>query len=273
MEVQCCVQISKEFHNKKSILKLFLIISDSIEAVHDIWFVGDAFLRETFNRFQEMINLAKLNTKNWQPYLLEYYNIKSFYAPAKIWQENDSATSRILNKLIDALNENNRLPKFICILPDRDIINNIKAKKKSSTKNLSNLINWLMRQCEIEIRRKRLQITAKKPGAVTENYPTLIYQQMIHRNASYPEGSNIASICELTQKFNSILNKAAARTESKIIRIQSCHFLGDFDRYGNLTSAGKSTMWHEFDDLMERFEDPKDKRINLKPRGVTSQKY
>ena len=240
------------------------ILSDSIEALFDAWFLGDNFLREAYGTFQGMLNKAKLNKKNWQPYLLEFYNPKGYYYGISNWI--GSATSRILNKLIKALNENDRLPKYIIFMIDKDIISNLKELDFGATRNLWNLLNWLTRQIDIAICRKKLQINEKKPGAVIDNHPTVIYINMIRRVEHFHMHSSIAKVCKMRSKFNEIINEIAARQGNKIINLKSCYSLQDFDRLGNLSARGKTMLWQEIDDIIERFEDPKDDKITLEPR-------
>ena len=242
---------------------MLLIISENLEATYDIWFIGDVFLCKTYKGFQESINRAKLNRKNWQPYMLDFYNPKLYVSSTTDYKA--SATGRILNKLINALNENDRLPKFICIIPDWDLIADLKKFDYGAAKNLSNIINWLMRQCDILVRRKRLLISEKKPGAVMEKYPTLIFTTMLKRIKRYPRQSKLAAICSLRPKLNQAINETAARQESKVLNIRSCTTFCNFDRDGMLTQQGKASFWREFDNLMERFEDPEETKIKLEP--------
>ena len=234
-----------------------------IQALFDIWFIGDHFVREVYNAFRGIINAAKLNKKSWKPYLLDYYNSKGYYYQSNNWLE--SATSWILNKLTEALNENDRLPKYIVMMPDKDIIADLNDFEFGATKNIANLTNWLMRQCEIMVHRKKLQIMEKKPGAVIDNHPTFIYVNMIRRLERYPRNSKMADICKMRSKFNQILNEGARKQEHKIINLRSCYTIDDFDRWGNLTPKAITAIWHEIDNLMDRYEDPEDTKVTLEP--------
>ena len=232
------------------------MIADNISAFLDVWFIGDVYLKEVHNTFQGMLNRAKLDRKSWQPYLLEYYNPKAYYYSSSNWLT--SVMSRILNKLIEALNENEHLPKFIIFMPDKDLISDLKSFDYGATKNLENITNWLMRQCDITIQRKRLQMSEKKPGAIWGNSPTIIYMTMVHRIERFPHGSRMAGFCSIRPKFNDIINECASRNGHKVLHISTCNTFNNFDRMGNLTPQGKSSLWHEIDDAIERYEDPSD---------------
>ena len=168
-----------------------------------------------------------------KPYLHDYYNIKGYFYTAS-WVT--SATSRILNKLIEALNENDKLPKMLIFVMNKDIISDLKDFNFGATKNLANIVNWLTRQCKIAIRQKKLQILKRKPGAsISDKFPIIMYTTMIRRAEMYLRNSKIAQICSLRSKFNEILHEIAAKQDSKIININSCATLDDFDRMGNLS--------------------------------------
>ena len=229
--------------------------------MHNIWFVGDKFLRDIYYSFQAMVNRAKSDKRQRRPFLFEYFNTKGFYYASANYMPN--ATSRILNKLIEALNENDRLPKYIVFLMDKDVVGDLKTFDFGVTKNLANIVNWLTRQCEIVIRRKQLQIMEKKPGAITEKQPVLIYATMLRQLEQFQHNSKLAAVCSMRNKFNEILNEAIVRQNNKIMHLKSCITLDHFDCMGNLSSKGKSEIWYEIDEIIERFDkgDPKMKLL------------
>ena len=244
-------------------------VADSIEATHDAWFLGDSFLRDVYNGLQALLNKAKLDRKATKPYLHEYYNTKGYYYSSSYIQ---SAISRMLNKLIEALNENDRLPRHLIVLMDKDIINDLQNFEFGATKNLANMVNWLTRQIDIFIRRKRLQIMEKKPGAVTGNNPKVIYVTMIRHQERFSRSSRMASICTFRRKFNEMLNEAAARENAYVMNLHACTTLDHFDRQGNLSSWGKSAFWYEVDDTIERF-DRRDPKYKLLPQSRAEAKF
>ena len=132
----------------------------------------------------------------------------------------------------------------------------------------ANLVNWLVRQCDIMIRRKCLQIMEKKPGAIfNEEQPKIIFTTMIRRVELFKKGSRLANICSMRSKFNKILNEAAARQDAKIMDLCSCTTLDHFDRNGNLSNKRKMAIWYEIDDIIERY-DSNDPNTKLLPRYI-----
>ena len=77
--------------------------------------------------------------------------------------------------------------------------------------------------------------------------------------------SKMAKVCKMRRKFNEIINEIAARQGNKIINLRSCYNWEDFDRMGNLSARRKTALWHKMDDIIERFEDPKDDKVTLEP--------
>ena len=85
-----------------------------------------------------------------KPYLADYYNVKGyFYRHSHLMT---SATARILNSTTEALNDNQRLPRFLIVAIDKDMINDLQDFEYGSTKNLESLIHWITRQIDITVR-------------------------------------------------------------------------------------------------------------------------
>ena len=96
-------------------------IADNVQAIFDIWILGDEFVKEVFSEF-ESIKLKAKKDRNIPPlYIQEYYNVIPYYATSGV----PNAAARLVNSLVEALNERDRLPKFIIVMIDRDLIMNI----------------------------------------------------------------------------------------------------------------------------------------------------
>ena len=75
----------------------------------------------------------------------------------------------MINSVIKALNDNQRLPKFLIVILDKDILDDLKSFEFGVEKEMAVILNWLTRQIDIVIRRKKLQIATAKPGALGPN--------------------------------------------------------------------------------------------------------
>ena len=131
------------------------------------------------------------------PYLEQFYNIQGFFK--KSLNVYGNSTACILNSIIEALNEDDRLPRFLIIALDKDILSDFHRFDHGISKNIEAVINWLTCQIEIAVRRKNSQIAEKKPGAIgTESDPTVIYINMIQQPLRKWEfNTNLWDILEL----------------------------------------------------------------------------
>ena len=214
--------------------------------------MGDKTLNDAFQSFQATLNEAAQNKKIIKPYLQEFYNIKHFTQS----DPNDMVCTRVFNALVDATNERKKLPRFLIVMIDQDIINSIDVFDEDAVFMIRDQVLWLARQINIFIRRKRVEITEKCPGAVYGSDPTIIFIRMINRSdhIRFKKNSRKEALFALRAKFNDVLNEAAAQIDQRILTINSCNTRSHFDHRGNLSDKGKSSLWTEIDDLMYRFD-------------------
>ena len=210
-----------------------------------------------------IVRLAKRRNKKKPtaiPYLEDFYNVQGFYP--KIADVKMNALSRIYNHVVEALNED-LLPRFLIIVIDKDIFQDISIIDFGVAQNISAILNWLTRQVDIVVRWKKFQLVNTKPGAIiSDAYPTVIYVDMM-KQIGIPKNSRILTICDLCFKFNSLLHEAVDRQGAHVLSIRSCHLPDHFDTAGNLTNAGKIEFWHEMDELLKMYDSGK---IKLLPR-------
>ena len=85
--------------------------------------VGGSFLESICGKMQEVINELSLRRSSHGqsvPFMLQYYNVKLFcHTQSKAVKP---AIARIVNSTIDALNDEMRLPKYLVVILDRDIL-------------------------------------------------------------------------------------------------------------------------------------------------------
>ena len=96
-----------------------LLAAGVVMAIKDTWFVGDQFINDTFHAFPAMYNESKL-AKTRKPYLYDYYNVKCF--STNLLSTVRNILAHLVNALIKALNNNDKIPRFIIVVPDSDII-------------------------------------------------------------------------------------------------------------------------------------------------------
>ena len=206
---------------------------------------------------------ANENKKLPQPYLNEFYNIHRFTD-----QENSpTVAGRVVNALIAGLNERHKLPRFLLVVVDTDIISDFDIFKLDIVKSIRQSTSWMVKQINIQIRRKRLELIAQKPGNIYGSDPTVIFVRALHRaNLAFHRGSYLDELFALKAKFNDALNDAVARIDERILTINSCNTSSHFNHLGKLSIKGKYSFWHEINDLAERFDQ---KAVKLLPNPNT----
>ena len=229
MEIQCCIQIFKKF-----------IIVESVPVQFDAWIVGDKFL-ET-NELHQLLQFR--GAANQAPlYLQEFFNVKIFHK-----QSNDSklALSRVINALTEAVNEKDaRLPKYLIVTLDQDIIRDLTdIHNFEAHKVLSAIIDWVVWQLNMIVRRKRVDLWEKKPGSLSCVETNVIFVKMLCRIGSFHQGSTMQGVCSLHPKFNDALNDAVAKIEPRVMTINSCNTYGHFDKKGDLSQRGRIDFWY-----------------------------
>ena len=147
------------------------------------------------------------------PYIQEYFNVKLLHtgtSPANI-TTLDSAGERMINTLIDAMNgENARLPKYLVIVTDMhhrhhmtgitDMGNDI--FDEDANKIIQNYSSGFVHQVNMTIRRKKLDLQNKKPGASVS--PKVIFMRMIHKIGYFNEKTATGAQLSLRAKFNAL---------------------------------------------------------------------
>ena len=76
--------------------------------------------------------------------------------------------ARIVNTLLEGLNSRDHLPRFIVVVLDKDIIEetNVYEPDSAVIKAYNTAIFHLAKQINLWIKRKRIYISGKNPGAV-----------------------------------------------------------------------------------------------------------
>ena len=195
-----------------------------------------------------MMNEANMNHEAPQLYMNEYYNMLPFIRTGE-----SNCIARIINSLIDALNERRRLPRFLLVILDHDIIDDADPFKVD-LQFMQRVINWLLKQIDLLIKRRRLEITEKRPGTIFTSDPKVIFAKMIRRVEYYPPKSRLEKVCMMRGKFNEVLNDAAAKRNHHIMNIMRCTSTDHFVESANLSLHGKVDFWFEVDELLKKFD-------------------
>ena len=185
-----------------------------------------------------MMNEADMNHEAPQLYMNEYYNVLPFVRTGEA-----NCIARVINSLIDALNECHRLPRFLVIILDCDIIDDADPFKVDQL-FMQRVTMWLLKQIDLLIKHRRLEITEKRPGAIFTSDPKVIFAKMIRRVDYYPPNSCLEKICMMRGKFNEVLNDAASKRNHHIMNI--IHI--------TTSPRGKVDFWFKVDKLIKKFD-------------------
>ena len=107
-----------------------------MEPIRELWVIGEGFLRSTFGTLQtlrtEPQQLAEFRSQSHGqrgklqkchpsiPYIYKNFKVKPFYQPNA--GDARGTLYKLYQSLVQALNKQNKLPDYIVMLIDRDII-------------------------------------------------------------------------------------------------------------------------------------------------------
>ena len=96
--------------------------TDGVLAIYDVWFVGDQFFATNFGELQKMHQTARIKKKS-PPYLYEYYNMFGYYSAGSSGRKH--VIGRMINALLVGLNTHNWLPRYVIVVFDKDLIDDV----------------------------------------------------------------------------------------------------------------------------------------------------
>ena len=215
-------------------------------------------MHDIYHALQEMNNQAKVN-QHGTPYIYDMYNVRCF--TANPLSELKNVATRLVNALIKALNDYEKLPRMIVIIPDLDILRflRIDDRDNSLSSILQELIKWIITNMRRATEAKHDFLMTRKAGAVADNEPKIIWVKMINRF-----GSRYDPILMQKGRFNRILEDLLADEKS--------HYLMDvnvavndssyFNDKNELNTDGRVKYWSELVEQIKLFDL---RKLSLKP--------
>ena len=166
------------------------------------------------------------------------------------------------NSIIDAINRRPRLPKYIIMVPDRDLIEAANFFSFGVTKVFGTTVNWLARQIERLIEARREELCKKCPGSIHANETRMIWVKMIPR-PQVPPMTHKYKVQVLRGKFNIVIDSLNKwRKNTYILEVSSLDMQQNFTLVGSLNADGKKQFWKELDYHFKRYDR---KEIKLVP--------
>ena len=149
--------------------------------MHDVWLVGDAFVREIWLSIIASKNkaLADKSKKTPMPYLFYNYNVIPLYP--MVSNLTRSVLARFINQIIDEMNENDWLPKFLMNLPDLDLIVAAHHYGFGCKIVFEQLLMWLCSNISSALEVRIEDVKAKKDGAIPDHPVQIVWVGMVTR--------------------------------------------------------------------------------------------
>ena len=120
---------------------LFLIIFiGPVRGLEKIWIIGDEFCDRSYDHYYKRIGLDRESNKT---FAFTNFEMRDFFS-SEYKSHNRSAVGRILNNLINALNEHNTLPKLIVMVIDNDMVKHI--NESGTFMKIRDIVKWLPRE-------------------------------------------------------------------------------------------------------------------------------
>ena len=92
--------------------------------------------------------------------------------------------ARFINPLIELMNEKPHLPKILFIVPDKDILSILHSIGVSDALTIGTVIHYLVKQIDMIIERRCMDLLDKKPGSVCkDDQPKIVWVRMLKRPA------------------------------------------------------------------------------------------
>ena len=145
-----------------------------------------------------------------KPYLYEEYNLSCWVKPPL--NHIRSVPVRIINAVIEGLNAHvptdMRLPRYIIIMPDQDlIIGSAEHQDYSILTILEGQLSWLIKQFKKYLTRRREDLRDKRPGALDSTFtPKLVWVKMIDLSAPARNNYQLRKVQALRKRFNALLD-------------------------------------------------------------------
>ena len=167
-----------------------------------------------------------------------FYNVVLYFASAS--SRVQSVMAKIVNPVVEGLNSKERLPKYVLILVDKDLIENLNYFEYGIADVLDDCMLWFVHEINKIFELKHEDLQLKKPGTLsTATEPRVIWTTMITRPTI--DDQYYHNIYSKKGKFNKAIEKAVMKFRyHHVMYIESLTESAHFDNSGCLTANGKA---------------------------------
>ena len=234
------------------LLPLHYIFADDVKALTSVWIIGDDFLQRTFHSLQDLKSEAVVK-KTRLPYLYENFNISAWFVKQTKSAVNVPTMAKLQNALIVVLNEYPHLPKYIIVIPDKDVIQSNEFYDNGIKKALFDNLQWLSRQFGRNLLARREDLKSKNIGAVHPEITRVIWVRMLAR--PIVDDPELSKIWKLRRKFNDVMDDLfEVEQYMHVMAINDKEEFQYFDNRGHLTVAGQREFWLSLNQQLKAFE-------------------
>ena len=167
----------------------------------------------------------------------------------------------IYNAFVEGLNHCAFLPKYLLIVPDRDIIDAYFPDTPGLTKQLESAISWITKSITDKIEVRKTFFRYAKPGTlpISDSLPTIIWIEM----HNHPFRAGDFGLVSHT-KFNKAINEVAIREKNvrTLDPSENLTFADHFEAWGKLNYAGKLQFWTTVDHHVKLFNQAGGRGLN-----------
>ena len=184
-----------------------------------------------------------------------FFNVHGFFL--KKWSAVKGLT-RILNSFTEALSTCPRLPKYIVVVPDKDLIRDINYFGFRASEFFSASVIRLATEWKTKLKDVPCSYLRRNPEL---DSPKIIWVRVIKH--PYNGMQEFSHVMTLHNRFDNAMENMLASAKNITHYVLSIKVdEQDFYPVGDLTDSGEHSFWHEIDTCIHRFDRDE---INLNP--------
>ena len=199
------------------------------------------------------------------PFFFEYYNLSAYYKTSDV---RTPVLARINNALVEAMNKEIKLPRYILIIPDKDILEDAKFDNYKVIELMEQIVRYLANEMYGNIETRKEDLYCKKAGSLLPAEPRIVWVKMLVR----PFIQNAKKyVFPYTKRFNEVLNDLVRRKKhSHILEVNMPQNTAMFDVVGNLTNDGMEIFWQE---IMQSMKSLDKGETDLQPPALKTKRF
>ena len=206
-----------------------------------------------------------------KPYISDFYSLIPLY-PTSGSAYCRSILAWLVNQLTKELNSSgfNKLPRFILIIPDKDIIEAVHFGGFGCKPIFEKILDWLGCNLMLAVNTRKEDMRAKCPGAIRPNELKLIWITMPIR--PFIKNTSHGYVFAQSKTFNTILTGTVTKfPDSYVFNPELVDPKDCFYFTGEISPIGKMQLWHSINRKIRLFDRGKDHQLLIyKPYGENS---